>query len=123
MTFLMVFPSVATMISPSPIPVRRDDDLPFAVDLPREYDVVALAQIDAAHARRNAALRGNVVLVRVQAHAARRYEEQRRSRLGVVLLDADDLVALVDLDRLECVFEDVVLLPIALFDVAELGIE
>ena len=74
------------------------------------------------HARGDAALRGHVFM-RVQAHAVLSDEEEGCRGLGVVLFDGDDLVALVDLDRLEAVFEDIVFLPVALFDVARLGEE
>ena len=50
------------------------------------------------------ALRGNVVLVRVQAHALFGDEKERRRGFGVVRFDADDLVAVVHLRRLEAYF-------------------
>ena len=78
-----------------------DDHLAFAADLGGEADLVAVVQIDAVDAARDSSLHGDIVLLGVQAHAARGDEEDRRPFLGVIGLCADEGVAVVEADRLE----------------------
>lgn len=66
-------------------------------------------------------LRRYIRHVGVQAHAARRHEQQRAA--GHLVLHTDDFVALFELDRLERAFDDAVLAPRRLLDHAVAGVE